>query len=260
MTQLKHSASEWCFFKKHPDPPAYYRRLKEAGFSGVEMVDPARWQMARAAGLEILNLVAPGMQKGLNRIEDHATILPQIRAAIAQAGEARIPQVIIFSGNRAGLADEDGIRNCIAGIRQIVGDAEKAKVQLIFETLNSFDHKDYQGDRGQFAFSIVKAISSPNLRVLYDIYHMDRMGENIHADIVKNLELVAHLHIAGSPKRDFPGESQRIDYARLINAVHAAGYRGYWGHEFCTGSDPLKEAADSVALFEKYAAEGKRKN
>ena len=253
MSILKHSASDWCCFKKDYDPLAYYRKLKEIGFAGVEMVPPERQAAARAAGLELLNMVGPGMQKGLNRREDHAGILAELRKAIDQAAEDKIGQVVIFSGNRNGLSDEDGIRNCVAGIKQVIKAAEKAGVTLLFEVLNTYDHKDYHACHGAFAFSVAKAVGSPHLRVLYDIYHMQRMGEDVIGSIRQNLACIGHLHIAGSPKRDFPGQKQAIDYAQVVLQVHAMGYRGYWGHEYKTGADSLRELAQAYALLESYA-------
>ena len=250
MSELKQSACDWCFFKKDYEPQAYYRRLKEIGYSGVEMVDPTRWNAARAAGLEIINLAGPGMKIGLNRSENHAQLIPELKKSIATAAANHIPGVIIFSGNRTGLPNELGIKNCIEGIKQVIRDAESAGVVLLFEVLNSFDHVDYQSDHSSFAFSVVKAVSSPSLKVLYDVYHMQRMGESLSAVMLGNLPHIGHLHIAGSPRRDFPGPQQEIDYQSLIPAVCAEGYDGYWGHEFLPGEDGLDELARSYALFQ----------
>lgn len=246
------SVSEWCYFKPHYNPTEYYRRLKAIGYQGVEMVDPARWPLARAAGLDILNLIAPGMEKGLNRLENHASLIPEIRKSIATAAANKIPHVVIFSGNRGSLTDDEGVRNCITGIKQFVGDAEQAGVILDFEVLNSYDHKDYQADHSRFAFEIVKSIGSSNLKCLYDIYHMERMGEKSADVIVKNLPLISHLHIAGSPKRDFPGPEQSIDYKPIVTKVLAAGYTGYWGHEYLPVGDSLEEVERSFKLFESF--------
>jgi hydroxypyruvate isomerase len=112
-----------------------------------------------------------------------------------------IPYVVLFSGNRDGQPDAEGIRNCIAGIEQVVGDAAKAGVTLLFEMLNSFEHPDYQADSFQYGFEVVKRINSPALKVVYDINHMDRMGKDSIRDVPANLNLIAHLHVAESPAR-----------------------------------------------------------
>jgi len=120
--------------------------------------------------------------------------------------------------------------------------------------LNSFDHPGYMADRGAFGFDIVKAIASPCVKVLYDIYHMHRMGEDVMKDLAGNLPHIAHLHIAGSPKRDFPGADQQVDYAEIVRLLVARGYAGSWGMEFVPARDSLDELEKAARLFQSYAA------
>jgi len=102
MKSLPQSVPDWCFFKPGMDARTYYARLKAIGYAAAELVDPGRWNAAKAAGLPILNLASPGMQDGLNMSANHAALLPQIRACLEQAQSNGIPQVILFSGNRKG--------------------------------------------------------------------------------------------------------------------------------------------------------------
>ena len=254
MANLKQSAPDWCFFKGNIPAEHYYGRLKEIGYAGVEMVEPERWAAAKAAGLEIVNMSGPGMQDGLNRVENHEKLLAEIREAIATAAQNGIGHVIIFSGNRNGQDDEEGKANCVTAIKQLVPDAEKAGVTLVFEMLNMHDHPDYQADRSAFGFDIIKAVGSPSVKVLYDIYHMYRMGDDVVKDITENLDIIAHIHVAGSPKRDFPGADQQIDYPAIIKAIKAAGDQGYWGQEWLPGEDVLDELAKAYEVFDSSAA------
>ncbi len=205
MKTLRQSVAEWCFFRNQPDPAAYYRALRDLGFAGVEMVDPSRYPLARAADLQLVNATGTQTHGGLNRVEGHAQALVQIRRQLAVARECSIAQLIVFAGQRQGQPDEVGIRNCIAGLKQVAAEAERAKVTLVFEVFNKFDHPDYQADYSDYAFQVVRGVGSPAVEVLYDIYHMHRMGEDVADVIVRNIECIAHLHVAGSPKRDFPG-------------------------------------------------------
>ena len=253
MPAINLSAPDWCFFRDHLDADAYYRRLAEQGVTGVEMVDPRRWDAARRAGLAITNLPAPGMTRGLNRRELHAEILPEIREAIALAQANAIPAVIVFSGNREGLDDATGVANCVAGLRQLAPVAEAAGVTLLFEMLCAMNHPDYQADRSAFGFSVVRAVASPAVKALYDIYHMFRMGDDVLGDIVHHLDLIGHLHVAESPRRSIPVPGGEIPYATLVPAVLQAGYTGYWGLEFIPQGDPLAEIADASARFRAWA-------
>lgn len=254
MSTLKLSAPDWCFYKKaEADPEDYYQRLKAIGYDAVEMVDPERFAAAQSAGLRILNMAGPGMQEGLNRVENHAKLVPEIEACIEQARENDIESVIIFSGNRDGQADDVGQKNCIQAVERLAPVAEAKGVTLLFEMLNSFNHKDYQADHGRYGFDLARAINSPAVKVLYDIYHLHRMGENVLDQIVSNLDLIAHLHVAGAPKRDFPGADQETDYASLVPQIQQAGYNAYWGMEFVPQGNSLDELEKAATLFGRYA-------
>jgi hydroxypyruvate isomerase len=235
------------------DARTYYGRLKSLGFTGVELLDPRHWDAARRAGLSIVNLAAPGMENGPNKERNRITVTAQMREALATARANDIPQVIVFSGSRQGQDDEDGLRQCIAVYRELAKDAEKLGVTLAFEMLNSFDHADYMADHAAFGFRLVEAVGSPRFKLVYDIYHMHRMGERVLDDILGHLPAIAHIHVAGSPHRDFPGTRQEIDYGTIVSRVHAAGYDGFWGQEFLPASDPFIELEAVSMLFTRYA-------
>ena len=250
MTQLGQTLADWCV-SDFLEAPGYYRRVAEIGFVGIEMAEPEQWDDVRAAGLELVNICAEGMEFGLTRRNEHAAILPEIRASIDLAATNGIAQVVVFSGNRRGSSDPDGIANCVLGLEQVVGDAERAGVLLLFEALNSLPggHADYHANHSAFAFEVVRRVGSPALKVLYDIFHMQRMGEDLTRDIEENVSLIGHMHIAGSPKRDFPGPDQEVDYPGVVACALRAGYSGLWGHEFIPAGDALPELASAHALF-----------
>ncbi len=253
MAKLRLSAAEWCCFTDGMDAAEVYGRLAGAGYAGVEMTAPERLTAARAAGLEVVNVCGAGMDEGLNRMVNHAKLLPVLRDTIAQAGADGIGQVIVFSGSRNGQSDADGIANCAAGLAQLVDDAVKAGVVLAFEMLCAANHGDYQATHSSYGYAVADALASPNVSVLYDIYHQQRTGEDHMTTLVGNLEKVCHLHVAGSPNRDFPGPDQEIDYAPLVRAVQAAGYTGYWGMEFLPPADPLDQLEKAAEMFLSYA-------
>ncbi len=253
MPKLKLSAPDWCFYRDTLAPERYYTALAALGIQGVEMVDPARWPAARAAGLAIVNLCAPGMQQGLNSQANHAELIPGIAQSIALAAKEQIPAVIVFSGNRNGLSDKLGIANCVQALRQLAPLAEKAGVQLHFEMLCAMDHADYHADRSAFGFEVVRQVASPAVKVLYDIYHMHRMGEDVGADLLGHLDDIAHIHVAESPRRTVPVARGEIDYHPLVARVQAAGYPGYWGLEFLPTRDVMTELTEVTALFRGFA-------
>ena len=187
-------------------------------------------------------------------LADWQHLVTQIREQIAQLAAEKIGQLIVFSGNRRGQNPTEGIASCITALKHVAPDAEAAGVVLTLEVFNTFDHADYDADHSDYAFEVAQAVSSPAVKVLYDLYHMYRMGEDVAGKVIANLEYVAHLHIAGSPKRDFPGDQQSMDYRDIVRRIHRAGYRGAWGMEFLLDADTqANEALDRAArLFRSY--------
>ncbi len=255
MPDLKLSAACWCFNVEGMHPAELFGSLAEAGYGAAEMVGADNYDAARAAGLQLLNECAPGMGEGLNVLANHDELIPQIREVIQQAGANGVAQVIVFSGERKGLDDQTGIANCVTGLKKLLPDAEAANVTLAFEMLCAANHGDYQATTSAFGYDVVRGVGSPRVRALYDIYHQARTGEDLMATLVPNLDSVCHLHVAGSPRRDFPGPDQDIDYAPLVRAVRGAGYDGYWGMEFMPSDNPLQQAIDAAKLFGRYAAD-----
>jgi hydroxypyruvate isomerase len=252
MSGLKQSGADWCINRQGQAAGEFFGKLKDMGYSGMEMVAPERHSAVLGAGLELLNLGAPGMQHGINNKANHANLIPMIRSALEDASNCNVPSLIIFSGSRGNISREEGLANCSAAIEQILPIAESLGLNLLFEMLCKYDHPDYQADESAFGFELVKSIGSPSLKVLYDIYHMFRMGEDIISDITNNLDIIGHIHVAASPKRSCPALEDEINYAPIVKAVHKAGYRGYWGQEFIIEGDVLDEMQKACNLFNGF--------
>jgi len=252
MSNLRFSVPEWSFWKDGFVAEQFYSQLKQMGVEAVEMTPPDRWPAARNAGLKLLNIAALGLGGSLNRCEQHEELLPCIEEQINLAKKNGISQVILFSGNRLGMSDFEGKQNCIAGIKELAPLAEKAGVTLVFEMLGSKDHPDYQADRSVFGFDIAREVDSPAVKVLYDIYHMYLMGEDVCADIIENLDVVAHIHVAEAQKRSRPVIGGKIDYAPIVKKISSAGYKGCWGLEFIPEGDGMAELKQTVELFRSF--------
>ena len=215
------------------------------------MVPPDRRPIAQSAGLRLLNFAGAS---GLNRAERRTELVLEMRRQIAALATARVEQLIVFSGNRAGQDPAIGIANCSSALKEVAADAERAGIVLTFEVFNTFDHPDYDADNSDYAFTVGRNVSSPAVKVIYDIYHMHRMVEDVAVKVMANLEYVSHLHVAGSPRRDFPGESQLVNYGEVVRQIHRAGYRGAWGMEFLPAESGTAEELDRAAtLFRGFS-------
>jgi len=166
------------------------------------------------------------------------------------AGARGIPNLICFSGNREGQDDAACIGTCADGLAPAVKAAEEAGIFLNIELLNSkVDHPDYQCDHSAWGVEVCRRIGSPNVRLLYDIYHMQIMEGDLCRTIADNINYIGHFHTAGNPGRHEPDDTQEIGYPAVIRAIRRTGYDRYVAHEFNPRGDRLKALADAFRLF-----------
>ncbi len=226
--------TEWSFLKKDADHAAFYNAVASLGIDGAELVNKSRYEVARSAGLKIINRGGPGKW---NRAENHPQCMIDLQASIDDAVKNDIPAIFVFSGNREGQADSVSIDHCVTGLAQAARLAEQHDKMLMLEVFNKFDHPDYAADSSEFAYEVVRQVGSKNLTVLYDIYHMLKMSENVSQTLMKHLDLVGHIHIARSPDRKIATDEVSIN---LLKELDSAGYRGYVGAEWLA-DQPIEE-------------------
>jgi hydroxypyruvate isomerase len=171
--------------------------------------------------------------KGWNDPAMHPKLIKDFTDIIPLMVQAGYKSVITFSGNRNGMDDETGLKNCAAGLKQVMAAAEKAGVTIHMELLNSkVDHKDYMCDLSRWGVALCKAVGSPNFKLLYDIYHMQIDEGDVIRTIQNNHEYFGHYHTGGVPGRHEIDESQELYYPAIMKAIVATGYKGYVAQEF----------------------------
>lgn len=241
MSQLKHSVSWWCFAGTGMPPQQLLRAIADAGYQAVELIEPELWPLVKESGLSIASTNGGlSIERGLNRREYHAHIEQTIRATIQEAEKWGIPNVIVFSGNRQGLADRAGAEITAEGLSRVAKTAEDAGVNLIMELLNSkVDHPDYQCDHTYWGVEVCQMVNSPRVKLLYDIYHMQIMEGNVIGTIRAYHQHFAHYHTAGVPGRHEIDETQELYYPAIVRAILATGYDGYLGQEFIPRGEPV---------------------
>jgi len=221
----------------------------ELGLKGMDFVGQGEWPILKKYGLVCTMIFTGSLTSGLNRKENHAACLSGIRKSIEQASEAGFPSVICFSGNRAGLSDDEGAANCVEGLKSVAAFAEEKKVTICMELLNSKrNHKDYQCDRTAWGAGICKAVGSPRVKLLYDIYHMQVQEGDVIATIRENIQYIGHFHTAGVPGRNEIDDSQELNYPAIMRAIADLKYDGYVAHEYGPKRDPLESLKKAVAL------------
>jgi hydroxypyruvate isomerase len=234
MHTLQQSFSWWSFFREGRDADALLTAAARLGYAGVEMIPEALWATARQHGLTIATISGhQSLGNGLNRRENHDRIEGELRANLDKAVANGIPNLIVFSGNRGGLSDAEGLEATVEGLGRVVTQAEDAGVTLVLELLNSrVDHPDYQADHTEWGVRVCEAVDSPRVKLLYDIYHMQVMEGDVIATIRKHAAHFGHYHSAGVPGRRDLDETQELNYPAIVQAIVATGYEGYLGHEF----------------------------
>jgi hydroxypyruvate isomerase len=220
------------------------------GLRGVDLLQPDDYEIPRRYGLVCSMGYAGGgdIKSALNRVENHAAIEQAFRTNIPRAAKAGVPNVITFSGNRDGLSDEEGARNTILGLNRVKKIGEDHGVTICLELLNSKrDHHDYMCDHTAWGVRVVREVNSPNVKLLYDIYHMQIMEGDLIATIRENIQWIGHFHTGGVPGRHELDNTQEVQWDAVMRAIADSGFRGYVAHEFIPTKDPmasLRAAAD----------------
>jgi hydroxypyruvate isomerase len=245
--RINQAVSRWCYRRFSLDE--FCTACKKMGLKGIDLLDPNDFPTLKKHNLICTMVNTHGLTKGINRPENHAGCLAKIRSAIDAAAEYGYPNVISFPGNRAGMSDEDGIKNSVAALKQIVGYAEEKKVTICLEYLNSkVDHKDYMFDNMKWGVEVCKRIGSERVKILYDIYHAQIMEGDIIRTIRTNKDYIGHYHTGGNPGRNEIDETQELYYPAIMRAIAETGFTGYVAHEFVPKRDPLESLSNAVRI------------
>ena len=246
--RLKQSVARWCYARMPMEDLC--RQAAAMGLAGIDLVDPPDWPTIKKYALTPAMVTGAGtIPHGWNRKEDHDALVKQMQNNIVLAAEAKVPNVITFSGYRAGMGDDEGKQNCIEGLRRVKAFAEDHGVTICMELLNSkIDHKDYQCDHTQWGVDVIKGVDSPRVKLLYDIYHMQIMEGDIIRTIRQNIQYIAHFHTGGVPGRHELDETQELQWRSLAKAVADLNFQGFFAHEFVPTKDPMASLKQAVEL------------
>jgi len=249
--RLKQSVCRWPFAAiPFPD---LCRAAAAMGLAAVDLLQRDEWERVREYGL-VCSMGYPTARRdfiatGFNDRANHPLLLRELEETIPLAARHGVPNVIAMFGNRRGRSDADGIDNCAAGLRAIAPLAEQHGVTICLELLNSrVDHADYQGDRTAFGAAVVRAVASPRVKLLYDIYHMQIMEGDLIRTIRAHADLIAHFHTGGVPGRHELDDGQEVNWRGVARALADGGFTGYVAHEFEPTREPLASLRDAVAV------------
>ena len=264
---IHHSVSAWCYgslFNPGKNKPAkmtfeeFCQQCAGMGLESVELLGPDEWPAVKKAGLTCAMCNGPdSIGYGWNRVEHHDDLVTKFEKAIPRVAEFGFPNIITFSGNRKGrdkgvaytVTDEEGLENCVKGLKRLMPIAEQHKVTVILELLNSkVDHKEYMADHSAWGVEVCQRVGSERLKLLYDIYHMQIMEGDVIRTIKANGQYFGHYHTGGNPGRNEIDDTQELNYTAVMKAIVATGYGGFVGQEFVPKRDPLTSLKQSLEI------------
>jgi hydroxypyruvate isomerase len=248
--RLKQSVCRWCYAKI--PLPDLCRAVAELGLTAIDLLQPQEWDTARQYGLtcSMGSGFAGTIPNALNNPAYHDGIVKGLEQYLPVAAKHGIPNVITFFGNvQPGMTEAEAIANCVTGLNRVKKLAEDHGVTICVELLNSkVNHQGYQGDRTAFGVQVVKAVDSPRVKLLYDIYHMQIMEGDVISTIRQNINYIAHFHTGGVPGRHELDDTQELNWKAVSRAIVDAGFKGFMAHEFIPVRDPLASLREAVVL------------
>jgi hydroxypyruvate isomerase len=230
------------------------KKAADAGYRAVEFWDPSQVdirKMAKAAAAAGVSIVCCTLSEPRVYQLDRPAgpVLANIGKSIAIAEDLGVKTLIGLSSDILGRPDcQKNI--LIENLKRAADLAVKAGVTIALEPLNSLvDHKGCYLDTSAVGFEIAKCVDCPNVKILYDIYHMQIMEGNLIANITGNIEFVAHFHAAGVPGRNEPMDTE-VNYRAVLKKIDALGYQGHVGLEYWPTYENDKSIRDCLEYIE----------
>ncbi len=245
--RIRQSVMGWCF---KPMPALELaKHCRAIGIEAIEGISAKDYPAARKLGLKI-SLVSGGhgFKKGPCVAANKAFVVEKLKLGIDLAAEIGTKSVITFTGMREkGLTDAAGARNCVEAWKAVMPYAEKKKINLVLEHLNTRDdshpmkgHPGYFGEDVDHCVELIRQVDSPNMKLLFDVYHVQIMNGDVIRRIRQYKDVIGHYHTAGNPGRAELDDTQEINYPAVMRAIAATGYDLFVAQEFIpTWDDPV---------------------
>jgi len=272
---INHSIVKWCY-ESHFSLDELCQAAVKLGAKSIEITTPDEWQTMKKYDLTCALATSHLFVQGMNNPRYQPMCLEMIRKSIDASADAGVKTVITFTGyaqesgdwadggipefdklpeDRRIIEPDEGIKNCVEGFKEIVGYAEKKKINLSIEMLNTRaddhpmkGHPGYQGDHTDYCMEIINQVGSKNFGLLFDIYHVQIMDGDVIRRIRQCGEAINHVHTAGNPGRGELDENQEINYPPIMKALTEIGYKGYVGHEFIPTRDAFQGLKQAVQV------------
>jgi len=255
-------STTWWLVSKMPVPDAL-ALLARLGYDGYEMFD---WRDAKVLETFVSlkdkyplrceclvgnkGVTAPGC--GLVNPRERGEFLRQMNMAIEAAKKMECPQLVTLTGNElGGMPRSEQMTNAVEALRAIAPGLEKNGITAVVEILNTYvDHAGYFLYRVRDGAEMIDRVGSPNVKLLFDIYHVQIMEGNLIENIRNNIDRIGHFHIGDVPGRHEPGTGE-INYRNVFKAIYELGdrYKGSAALEY----GPLAPVEENLAAMRKMS-------
>ena len=218
----------------------FYDRFSEVKKCGIDTIEFWKWSnkdIDKIADskmeVSVFNIdssdeaLSADLSRGIlndGRVDD---FLKALSESIPVYKRLNAKSMIVLIGDSKEYSEE----NVLKVLRAAKPIVEKEDVTLIVEPLNNIDRAGYSMPYARPVFDMLRKVQSPNIKMLYDIYHQNMMGDFSMDDIRENIDIIGHFHVADAPGRHEPGTGN-IDYVNIIRQINKLPYKGYIGLEY----------------------------
>jgi len=185
---------------------------------------------ADALGLELSCICGAGaISSGwMVQPEDHDKTIAMFQERMGVAKRMNCKRLVGLTGNtRKDISADEQTGYVIQCLKRLAPIAEENDVIIVMEALNPLeDHEGFFLTRTDQTVEILKAVGSPNIKMLFDIYHQQITEGNVIRNLTENIDYIGHFHVADNPGRLEPGTGE-LNYTNIFNAIAATGYDGF---------------------------------
>jgi hydroxypyruvate isomerase len=240
------------------------RKAAELGYDAIEFWNwdtkdlPAVKKTADEVGIDILTFQSNRGGTLINP-EQRELFTSGIQESLNKANEMGVKNLFLLTDELGpdrnvlyhfpGLSPSIKYQSVLDGLKILAELAQAADVTLNLEVLNTkVDHAGYWLEHVEVGFDLIQKVANPNLRLLYDCYHIQIMDGNLIPNLTEYIDLIGHIHVADTPGRHEPGTGE-INYVNIFKALQGAGYDRYVGMEFEPSGEPVTAAKNALSML-----------
>jgi hydroxypyruvate isomerase len=236
-----------------------FGRAREAGFSAVEFWWPSGEDLeeveeaVKGAALEValFNFDAGDMaggERGLisdpGRQEQFRENVPLALELAQRVGCSRLNALV--GQQIAAMNREEQLDLARENLAWAAARAAEYGIEVLVEALNTFENGPYLLYSTGEAAKFVESVGTANLKLQYDVYHMQRMEGNLTVNLREHIGQIGHVQVADSPGRGEPGTGE-IHYPYVLGVIEELGYEGYVGLEYNPTTERTEQSFGWIA-------------